>query len=455
MGKYLHLVTLGCARNQVDSDVMAGELQRAGWTLVDRPEAAHTIVVNTCSFIESAADESIDTILSLAELKRKGSCRRLVVTGCLPERYREATGDALSEVDAFLGTGAYGRIIEAVEEMPGGPTVMLPDPDAIQMPGIGENRLIKPMPSGYLKIAEGCNRNCTYCIIPKLRGRQKSRPAGDILKEAQTMIAAGVKELVLVAQESTHYGADLTPKAGLAGLLRDLAGLTVAARVPIWIRVLYGHPESINADIIEVIADTPGLLPYFDLPIQHASDGILKKMGRRYSAENLFDLFGRIRNRISEAVLRTTIITGFPGETENDFSQLMDFVRQVRFDHLGVFTYSDAEDLMAHQYAGPVPAEVAQERLDGLMTLQMDISREKNQHYIGKHMDVLVEEKSEAGLWMGRTAFQAPEVDGVTYIRTNNDQDPVVGDFIYARIVDAMEYDLVAEVGDPGYERSG
>jgi ribosomal protein S12 methylthiotransferase len=454
MGKCLHIVTLGCARNQVDSDVMAGELQRAGWTLVDRPEAARTIIVNTCSFIEPAADESIDTILSLAELKRNGSCHRLIVTGCLPERYREATRDALSEVDVFLGTGAYGQIIEAVEEIPGGPAIMLPDPDAIRMSDIGKNRLINCTSSGYLKIAEGCNRNCTYCIIPRLRGRQKSRPAGDILGEARTMIAAGIKELVLVAQESTHYGADLLPGAGLAELLTDLAGLPEAVQARVWIRVLYGHPESINADIIDTIADTPGLLPYFDLPIQHASDRILKKMGRRYGRENLLDIFDQIRRRIPEAVLRTTIITGFPGETEDDFSQLMDFVRQVRFDHLGVFTYSDAEDLVAHRYSNPVSAEVAQKRLDCLMTLQMDISREKNQQYIGKDIYVLVEEMPEAGLWVGRTAFQAPEVDGVTYIRKAKGQDPVVGDFVHARITDAMEYDLVAEVGDLEHEGS-
>jgi len=260
------------------------------------------------------------------------------------------------------------------------------------------------------------------------------------------MITAGVKELVLVAQESTHYGADLNPRTGLSDLLCDLAGLTEADRNPVWIRVLYGHPESINADIIETIADTPGLLPYFDLPIQHASDRILKKMGRWYRAENLFDLLGQIRSRVPEAVLRTTIITGFPGETEDDFSQLMDFVRQVRFDHLGGFTYSDAEDLMAHRLPDPVSAEVARERLDLLMTLQMRISSEKNQQYIGRHMDVLVEERVEDGLWMGRTAFQAPEVDGVTYVRMNNDQDPVVGGFVHARITDAMEYDLIAEV---------
>ncbi len=438
----IHIVTLGCARNQVDSEVMAGGLKRVGWTLVDRPETAHVIVVNTCSFIESAVDESIDTILALAEFKRKGACRRLIVTGCLPERYREATGEALSEVDVFLGTGAYDRIVEAVEGIPDGGACLLPDPDTISVSGGEEKRLIGRVPSAYLKIAEGCNRSCTYCIIPKLRGRQKSRPADDILMEAQTMIAAGVKELVLVAQESTHYGADLTPKAGLAGLLRTLAGLSNR----IWIRILYGHPESIHTDIIETIADVPGLLPYFDLPIQHASNGVLKKMGRRYGAKNLLDLFGRIRSRVPEAVLRTTVITGFPGETEYDFKQLMGFVRQVRFDHLGVFTYSDAEDLPSHQLPDPVPANVAQERYDHLMTLQMAISREKNQRHIGQKTDVLVEEMPEAGLWVGRTAFQAPEVDGVTYIRAKNGPNPVIGDFIRAKIIDAMEYDLVGEM---------
>jgi len=447
--KNLHMVTLGCARNQVDSEVMAGGLKHAGWTLVDRPETAHVIVVNTCSFIELAADESIDTLLTLAEFKRRGSCRWLIVTGCLPERYREATGEALSEVDVFLGTGAYDRIVEAVEGIPNGVACLLPDPDAISVSGGEEKRLIDPVPSAYLKIAEGCNRRCTYCIIPRLRGRQKSRPADDILMEAQTMIAAGVKELVLVAQESTHYGADRSQPSSLSDLLRSLAGLSSR----IWIRVLYGHPQSIHTDVIKTIAETPGLLPYFDLPIQHASDKVLKKMGRRYDAGNLIDLFERIRSRIPEAVLRTTIITGFPGETEHDFKQLMDFVRQVRFDHLGVFTYSDAEDLPSHQLPNPVSADVAQKRYDQLMTLQMAISRQKNQHRIGEKAEMLVEEMPEAGLWVGRTAFQAPEVDGVTYIRSKNSPNPVIGDFIRVKIIDAMEYDLVGEMS--GQRSSG
>lgn len=446
IGKKIHIVTLGCSRNQVDSEVMADGLKHAGWTLVERPENANVIVVNTCSFIESAADESIDTILALAEFKHNGSCRRLIVTGCLPERYREATGAVLSEVDIFLGTGAYDRIVEAVEGIPGSGSCLLPDPDAIPMSGGGQKRFIDRVPSAYLKIAEGCNRSCTYCIIPKLRGRQKSRPSDDILMEAKTMIDAGVKELVLVAQESTHYGADRSQPQpeNLADLLKSLARLSNR----IWIRVLYGHPESINADIIETIAETPGLLPYFDLPIQHSSDQVLKKMGRRYGARDLLDLFGRIRSQIPEAVLRTTIITGFPGETEHDFNQLMGFIQEIRFDHLGVFTYSDAEDLSSHRLPDPVSADVAQERYDLLMALQMDISREINQHHIGEKTDVLVEEMPEDGLWVGRTAFQAPEVDGITYIRAKNSPNPAVGNFINVKIIDAMEYDLIGQISD-------
>jgi len=442
--KHLHIVTLGCARNQVDSEVMAGELKRAGWILVDQPESAQAIVVNTCSFIESAADEAIDTILALTKFKRKGSCQRLIVTGCLPERYREAIKEALLEVDVFLGTGAYHRIVEAVGKMPDDQACILPDPDAIRMSGVNGKRLIQGIPSAYLKIAEGCNRHCTYCIIPKLRGRQKSRPAADILGEARALIKAGVRELVLVAQESTHYGADLSSQTGLADLLRDLAQLSDR----VWIRILYGHPESIDAAIIETIAQTKAVLPYFDIPIQHASNKILKKMGRQYTVNDLTDLFEQICGQIPDAVLRTTVITGFPGETADDFSQLMDFIQQVRFDHLGAFTYSDAEDLASHPLQNPVAANVARDRSDRLMARQMTLSEEKNQHYLDKTMDALVEEKSEPGIWIGRTAFQAPEVDGITYIRSGKGPDPVVGDFARVKVIDAMEYDLVAEIND-------
>jgi len=443
--KTIHIVTLGCARNQVDSEVMAGELHRAGWTRVDRPETARVIVVNTCSFIEAAADEAIDTILALAEFKQTGVCRRLVVTGCLPQRYGKSTGTALSEVDVFLGTGAYDRIVAAVEEKIER-ACLLPDPDAIDLSGHGEKRLLPAAPAMYLKIAEGCNRHCTYCIIPALRGRQKSRPAADILKEARIMLAAGVREMVLVAQESTHYGADLPASDGLAGLLRDLATLAGAGKSPVWIRVLYGHPESIDTDLIESFATTPGVLPYFDIPIQHASDRILKKMGRKYDAAALRDLFEMIRSRIPAAVLRTTVITGFPGETKADFSQLLALADEIRFDHLGVFTYSDADDLAAHALPDPVPAETARDRMARLMTLQKNISREKNEHRLGRKVDVLVEEMPEPGLWMGRTAFQAPEVDGVTYVHADNGPAPAVGSFVRATIIDAMAYDLVATV---------
>ncbi len=256
------------------------------------------------------------------------------------------------------------------------------------------------------------------------------------------MIAAGVKELVLVAQETTHYGNDQSQGAGLADLLQALSRLSRR----VWIRFLYGHPQSLSMDVIETIAETPGLVPYFDLPIQHASDSILKTMGRGYDRSALFDLFTRIRRRIPEAALRTTILTGFPGETENDFDQLADFISRIRFDHLGVFMYSDAEDLISHRLPNPVPHEIAQKRYDRLMSLQMVISTEKNRGHLGKKMDVLVEEAPEDGLWLGRTAFQAPEVDGVTYIRGKTGIHPVIGEFISVKIIDAMEYDLIGEV---------
>ncbi len=263
-----------------------------------------------------------------------------------------------------------------------------------------------------------------------------------IIREAQKMVAAGVKELVLVAQDSTHYGWDLSPPANLAGLLRELGQLSDK----IWIRFLYGHPESIHPEVIEAIAASPVLLPYFDLPIQHAGDRILKNMGRRYGATYLLDLFDRIRQRIPEAVLRTTVLVGFPGETEHDFEALMDFVRQVRFDHLGVFMYSDAEDLASHRLPDPVSPDVAQDRYDRLMALQMDISREKSQAHIGRQLDVLVEEAPEGDLWVGRTFFQAPEVDGVTYLRCPEGHHLTLGEFIRTTITDAMEYDLIGEV---------
>ena len=432
----IHLVSLGCARNLVDSEVMTGKLREAGCVPVQDPEDADVIIVNTCSFIEAAANESIDTILALAALKKEGSCSRLIVTGCLPERYREDIVAALPEVDVFLGTGAYDRIIEAVQDSPKLSVCMLPDPDGITVENSGVARELTTGPAAYLKIAEGCNRRCTYCIIPKLRGRQKSRSMADIAAEAEKLAASGVRELTLVSQDTTAYGQDLDDPADFSQLLERLS------RIPndIWIRFLYGHPESISDAVIQTVADHSVICPYFDIPVQHASDSVLKRMGRHYGRKELLRLFESIRATVPGASLRTTVIVGFPGETDADFDLLLSFVKEIRFDHLGVFIYSDADDLPSHHLPNPVPAAVARRRHNRLMAVQKKISAENNRSHLDKIIPVLVESAPEKGVYMGRTRFQAPEVDGVTIIHADRLE---IGDVIRVRITDTLEYDLI------------
>lgn len=421
---------------------MAGQLRQAGWTLTRDPAEASVIVVNTCSFVESAINESIDTILELARFKKEGCCRRLVVAGCLPERFREAIADSLPEVDQFLGTGAFARINDAVTGDLDGGSCLLPDPDRIPMGQIAV-RERQQSHTAYLKIAEGCSRHCTYCIIPRLRGRQKSRPVNHILDEALELIASGVKELNLVSQDTTYYGHDLPEPVGFQTLLSRLAELDKK----VWIRFLYGHPESITDGVIEAVAAHPNLCPYFDLPVQHASKKVLKKMGRKYDKQQLLDLFHRIRSTVPGAVIRTTLIVGFPGETDADFQELMEFVNQARFDHLGVFTYSDAEDLPSHQFSGQVPAKVALLRHDAIMARQMEISEEKLASMIGKTLPVLVEAAPEPHLYEGRSMLQAPEVDGITFVRTTPDGPALKkGTLAAVKITDTLEYDLIGKV---------
>jgi ribosomal protein S12 methylthiotransferase len=454
----LYLLSLGCARNLVDSEIMLGRIKRAGWTVVEEPETADVIVVNTCSFIEDAAEESIEMILELARYKQIGSCKRLVVAGCLPQRYREEIVDQLPEVDTFIGTGAFDHIVEAIEGSKSSKGCLLPDPDKISPREPDAPRALSASYMAYLKVAEGCSRHCTYCIIPKLRGKQRSRPPAEVLAEAQDLLAAGVKELVLVAQDTTAYGTDLQPPTDLSRLIAALAGLAVAQyrnsragrdgydRPETWIRVLYGHPESINDAFIKTVASHPNVCSYFDIPIQHASSSILKKMGRRYTRDDLRQLFDRIRSQVPDASLRTTIIVGFPGERERDFKTLLRFVEEIQFDHLGVFLYSDSNDLASHQLPGHVSAAVAQERYDQLMSCQLDISAQNYRKYIGQTLEVLVEEAIEDRLYAGRAAFQAPEVDGMTYIKSGPTQaDPQIGSFSPVRVTDAMEYDLIGD----------
>jgi ribosomal protein S12 methylthiotransferase len=446
----LHLISLGCAKNQVDSEIMLGRLAQAGWTLTEDPAEAHTIVVNTCSFIEEAAQESLDMILELADYKKNGICRRLVVAGCLPERYREEILQTMPEVDVFLGTGAFDQIVTAVGDLGIVHEAILPDPDRVLYHGQDCPRVLSTPHMAYLKVAEGCSRGCTYCIIPKLRGSHKSRPLEDVVAEARDLVASGVRELILVAQDTTAYGSDLVPAVSLGRMVNRLATLSTGkgrkAEKP-WIRVLYGHPESIDEEFIRAVASHPNVCPYFDVPIQHASNQVLKRMGRRYTRDSLGDLFQRIRAQVPGASLRTTVIVGFPGETDKDFAEVLEFAEEIRFDHLGVFVYSDADDIPSHRLRGHVPKPVAQDRYDQLMSAQMDIAAGNNQAHIDKTYPVLIEENLGNHLYAGRTYFQAPEVDGVTYVNTAlSGHELMIGRFVRARINDAMEYDLMGEI---------
>ena len=434
----LYLESLGCARNQVDSEIMLGRFAAGHWRITRDPTLAHVIIVNTCSFIESAVNESIDTILELAKFKKKGTCRRLIVAGCLPERFGVDIADALPEVDAFVGTGALNKVLDAAEIAGPGQTCTLVDPNTSELSLPEAPRILTCSHTTYLKIAEGCERHCTYCIIPKLRGRLRSRPMDDIVIEARHLIASGVREIVLVAQETTAYGHDMDTSVGLGPLLEKIAAISK----DVWIRVLYGHPQSIDDSAIDAVAGHSNICAYFDLPVQHADNRLLQKMGRNYSREDMCRLFDKIRARVPKAVLRTTVIVGFPGETEQDFKQLIQFVKDVRFDNLGVFTYSDSEDLPSHHLADHVSAKKARQRHDALMACQKNISLENNNRHIGKTYDVLVDEAVQDNLFIGRTFFQAPEVDGITYVRADGLK---TGEFVSVRISDALEYDLSGE----------
>lgn len=435
-----YIESLGCARNQVDSETMLARLLDAGWRQTDDPGQAQAIVVNTCSFIEAAADESIDTILTLARYKRSGRCRRLIVAGCLPERYGDETARVLPEVDVFLGTGAFDQIVQAVVGRLGRGVCLLPDPDAADVQNSPARRPFAPH-AAYVKITEGCSRRCTYCIIPKLRGRQKSRGKELLLSEARALIRGGARELTLVGQETTAYGHDLKGGHDLASLLDAVAALDET----VWIRFLYGHPTSFAPAVLEAVARHPNVCPYFDIPVQHASSSVLRRMGRDYDEQSLLRLFDGIRNALPDAAVRTTVLVGFPGETESDFSCLLDFIEKVQFDHLGVFAYSDADDLPSHRLKDHVKPETARQRLEAVMQRQQHISADNLTRFWDRQLDILLDAGPQDGYWIGRSQYQAPEVDGNTLIPAGAQTDDFkTGRMIRARIVETLDYDLIA-----------
>lgn len=436
-------ISLGCDKNLVDSEVMLGLLAEKGYGFTDDETQADIIVVNTCCFIGDAKEESVNTILEMAEWKNKGKLKGLIVTGCLAERYREEILKEIPEVDAVVGTASYDRIAEVIEQAAAGEQKLLyGNTDRLVMTETGRI-LTTGGHYAHLKIAEGCDKHCTYCIIPKLRGRYRSFPMEKLVKEAQELANQGVKELILVAQETTMYGTDLYGEKKLHELLKELCRI----RGIRWIRIQYCYPEEIYEELIRTIRDEPKICHYLDLPIQHASDRILKRMGRRTTRQDLQKMIGRLREEIPDICLRTTLITGFPQETEEEHEELLDFVDEMEFDRLGVFPYSPEEDTPAACMEGQIPEEIKEARRDELMELQQDISFEKAEAMIGKELWCMVEGKvAEEYAYVARTYKDAPGVDGYIFIQTM--AELMSGDFVKVHVTGADEYDLIGEIAD-------
>ena len=434
-------ISLGCDKNLVDSEVMLGLLDAKGYQIVDDETQADIIVINTCCFVHDAKEESIQTILEMAEYKTEGRLKALIVTGCLAQRYRQEIIDEIPEVDAVLGTTAYDKIVEAVEEaLAGAGHVELENVNAL--PLVDTKRLVTTGGHyAYMKIAEGCDKHCTYCIIPKLRGNYRSVPMERLIQEAKDLAEQGVKELILVAQETTLYGKDIYGEKSLHKLLRELCKVDGIR----WIRILYCYPEEIDDNLIQVMKEEKKLCHYLDLPIQHANDEILKRMGRRTSKAQLEEIIGKLKREIPDITLRTTLITGFPGETEEQHEELKAFVDEMEFDRLGVFTYSPEEDTPAAEMPDQIPEEVKEDRQAEIMELQQEIAFAQAEDMIGEEVLVMIEGKdADENAYVGRTYKDAPGVDGLIFI--NTDEELMSGDFARVKVTGAVEYDLIGEL---------
>lgn len=438
-------ISLGCDKNTVDTQQMAGMLQdsAAQYTFTDDEEEADIAVVNTCAFINSAKEESIGQILSLAERRKNGQLKALIVTGCLAQRYQEEIGKDIPEVDAVLGTTAedqLGIVLDGILHGKSAPKVLTADLDKVPAKQSAPVLSLES-PVGYLKIAEGCNKCCSYCVIPSLRGHYRSVPMEQVLEDAKTLLAGGTRELILVAQETTLYGVDLYGKKMLPELLRRLC-LLGGVR---WIRILYCYPEEITKELVEVVRSESRIVPYFDMPVQHASDKILKAMGRRTNRKELEEIIGYIREQIPDVCLRTTLITGFPGETEEDHRELLSFVRRMKFDRLGVFTYSKEEGTPAAAMKNQVHPSTKKRRQKELMLLQQQIAFDAAEKMKDKVLDVIIEgEIADEDVYVGRTYKDIPGVDSNIFVETK--RELMTGDFIKAKVTGADGYDLIGEI---------
>ena len=433
-------ISLGCDKNLVDTEVMLGMLASRGYEMTNDEQEADIIVINTCCFIHDAKEESIQNILEMAEYKKNGSAKALIVTGCMAERYRQEILDEIPEVDEVLGTTAYDRILDAVDAaLAGQHEVMTADLNALPLPET--KRVTTGGHFAYLKIAEGCDKHCTYCIIPKIRGNFRSVPMERLLKEAQDLAEQGVKELILVAQETTLYGKDLYGEKSLPKLLRELCKISGIR----WIRILYCYPEEITDELIQVMKEESKICHYLDLPIQHANDTILKRMGRRTSKQELIDIVQKLRKEIPDICLRTTLITGFPGETQEQHEEVMEFIDTLEFDRLGAFTYSPEEDTPAATFEDQIDEEVKEDRQADIMELQQEIAFNKAEDMIGREVLVMIEGKvADENAYVGRTYRDAPNVDGLIFI--NTDVELISGDFAKVKVTGALDYDLIGEL---------
>lgn len=434
-------ISLGCDKNLVDSEVMLGLIRKNNYEITNDETEADIIVVNTCCFINDAKEESINTILEMAEYKKTGILKALIVTGCLAERYKQEIQNEIEEVDAVLGTTSYERIVDAIEEALAGKKVV-EFADINYLPNANTTRINTTGGFySYLKIAEGCDKHCTYCIIPKIRGNYRSVPIERLIEDTKQLAATGIKELILVAQETTLYGKDIYGEKSLPRLLKELCKIEGIE----WIRILYCYPEEITDELIQVIKEEDKICKYIDMPIQHASDLVLKRMGRRTSKQELIDIISKLKTNIPEIAIRTTLITGFPNETEEDHEELLEFVEDMEFDRLGVFTYSPEDDTPAATMENQIEEEVKEERKEDIMYLQQEISYNNAKKMIGKTIKVLIEGKlPEENVFIGRSSKDAPNIDG--YVFVSSEEEIMSGDFVQVKITEAKEYDLIGEV---------
>lgn len=438
----ISVVSLGCSKNLIDSEQMIGVLKDKEYEVTEDQSDADIIVVNTCGFIDKAKEESIDVILEAAEYKKTGSCKCLIGAGCLSERYREELLDEIPEVDGVLGTGNIVEISDIIDEALKGNRVFKygnVDNDYFEE---AKRVITTPAHSAYIKISEGCDNFCTYCIIPKLRGKYRSRKVESIIEEAKLLAEAGTKELILIAQDTSKYGLDLYKDYKLPHLLDELQKIKGIK----WIRMLYLYPETFTDELIFAIKRNDKVANYVDIPIQHINDSVLKRMNRKTNKQSITQLVNKLRKEIPDIVIRTTLIVGFPGETEEEFNELKQYVLDMKFDRLGVFSYSKEEDTPAAKMSGQVEESVKEKRQLEIMELQKEISLEKNKSKVNKVFEVLIEESVEKGVYIGRTYMDSPEIDGLVYVHT--DKALEIGNFVKVAVKDSLEYDLIGDVVD-------